>query len=244
MRILPHTFLIDGKLSLAGKVRLLQHENGFPVPVLSHERQEIPGSGCVGVLGRKNENDKVALRDIVFRDRLMIANDGVRSRRIDNCDVPENRPGQAHTLPLIAQRCLRPLFAIDQFLNSGRAGVWCNLADILSEKGIDKAALSGLHLADNHEEGRRLQKRQPVPQDRRGPCFRALFRQRQASLDDIPQRVVLLLQFRSEDALNRHGLLLLPSQLALNIQFTIASGDPQNNFSTVTRSTRRTNLCP
>jgi hypothetical protein len=57
----------------------------------------------MGILGRKNEDDEIALGDVVFRNRLVIAEDGVRSGRIDDGYVLKDRPGQTNPLPEIPQ---------------------------------------------------------------------------------------------------------------------------------------------
>src|ERR1700736_6278211 len=83
-----------GDLIRVSQVRLLDHENDILLPLVTDQTQEIPRRTPPRVRYRKNEHDQVGHWNKIFRNILMICDDRVCSRGIDNVEVFQkiNRP--------------------------------------------------------------------------------------------------------------------------------------------------------
>jgi hypothetical protein len=151
----------------------------------------------------KNENDEIALRNVVLRDRLMILHDRVRPRRIHHRDFPEHFLGQRDPLPRFAQALHAALHAINQFLDAHRARPRRHFANVFPQQRIDETALPRLHFAHDHQQRRCLEIRQARPKNLRRFNISASFRQPQSALEQTTQRLEPLLQLRTENS-RRH----------------------------------------
>jgi len=131
----------------------------------------------------KNEDDEVALRDVILRDRLVIFHDRVRAGRIDDRDFAEHLPRQRDALPGIAERFDAALGSVNQLLNADRARPRCDLANIFAQKGVDEAALARFDFTNDDEQRRGLKIRQPGAQNLGRFNIGASFRQPQRPLE-------------------------------------------------------------
>ena len=128
---------------------------------------------------RENENHQVALRDVFLRDRLMILDDRIRPGCVDHRDFAQHFLRQRDPLPGFAQGLHAAFRAINQFLDANRAGPGRHFANVFPQKRVDETALARLHFAHDHEQRRRLEIRQPRPQNLGRFDVRAAFREPQ-----------------------------------------------------------------
>src|ERR1700731_644500 len=137
----------------------------------------------------------------------MVPHDRVSSRRIAHRNFPKGFLRQRDALPGVAQVFDFAFHSINQFLDAHRAWPRRHFANILAEQRVDETALAGLHFPHNDQECRRLEIRQARPENLGCLDVRAPFGQPQSALEQAPERLELLVQFRTQN-MRRHRWVL------------------------------------
>ena len=69
------------------QIRLLDDKHNILFPSMTDQAKKIPCGRCPGIRNRKNKDDQIGHRHEVLRDLLMMGDDGVRSRGINNVEI-------------------------------------------------------------------------------------------------------------------------------------------------------------
>ena len=103
-------------------------------------------------VGGRHEQDEVRARDEIRGDRLVLADDRVRSRRIDDVNVAQDRGGRGdHVQRGIADLPRRRL-AVLQHVDLRRCRRHSLQRHLCADQRIDERALSGIEFADDDEQ--------------------------------------------------------------------------------------------
>ncbi len=103
-------------------------------------------------VGRGHEENQIRAWNEVAGERLVLPGDGVRSRRIDDLDVLENRDGSRNDLQGVAPPLARLALAVPDEGDALGGGCDAFLEYGFPEQGIDERALSGVELSRHDEE--------------------------------------------------------------------------------------------
>ena len=105
-----------------------------------------------GTICRGHEQDEIGPRHELGRQALVLADDGVRARRVDDVEVLEELDRRGHRADARAQDVGRGRGAVADEVNVRRRGRHALVEHAGAEQGIDERALAGVELADDDQE--------------------------------------------------------------------------------------------
>ena len=115
--------------------------------------EEIPGRLPVGIFRFKDEYDQVGGRHEALGDLLMLFDDGIGARRIDDGDLAQDVDRQQDLLEVGVDGDDLLLFAVSDLLHRIGNGLRRHLRDLLpgGQQGVYEAALARFYFPDDDE---------------------------------------------------------------------------------------------
>jgi hypothetical protein len=105
-----------------------------------------------GPVRRRDEEHEVRARDELASERLVLADHGVRPRRVHDRDLPEDVGGQGDHLGARARRGPTRGVSVPQLGDPRRGRGGALLQHAVADERVDHCALAGVELADDYEE--------------------------------------------------------------------------------------------
>ncbi len=103
-------------------------------------------------IGRRDEEHQIGTRDELGGHRLVLANDGVGPRRVDDADFAEQIDRRFDDEEVGLPHCLFRLVAMLQHGDDGRCGGHPFCQQRLPDERVDERALAGIELSDDDKQ--------------------------------------------------------------------------------------------
>ena len=152
LRGVPHE--VDHLLDLgrgAEDVDLVEDDDNRLAPV-SNAGEEEPFRLGERAIGGGDEQDEVGAGHEFGGDPLVLAENGVRARRVDDVDVAQQLGWRRDDLQPVGADLASGRVAMDQQMDLSRGGRDPFFKDRIPKQRVDEGALAGIELAHHHEE--------------------------------------------------------------------------------------------